>query len=133
MLSAGCFKELLQHNTLLMEKATRMNLVTFYMTHILASSCRLDNPPLCTHVIEQNLVCPYAKTYLASPAGRFKLQLEHHSLSFGDKTKFYPSGYVNIQKKWRNTTSIFEMSLHDVKIWVWCAMNPSRILFLLRT
>jgi len=70
MLGAGCFKELLQHNTL-QENATRMNLVTFYLTHILASSCRLDNPPFYTHVIEQNLVRPYAKTYLASPTGSF--------------------------------------------------------------
>jgi hypothetical protein len=64
----GCLKELLQHNTLLMEKVSPLNLVTLYLTHILASSCRLDNSPLYTHVIEQDL-CPYAKTYLASPTG----------------------------------------------------------------
>jgi hypothetical protein len=39
-----------------MEKATSINLVTFYLTHALASSCRFDNLPLDTQVIEQNLV-----------------------------------------------------------------------------
>jgi hypothetical protein len=69
MLNLGCFKELLKKTTHCNGNATRINLVTFYLTNTLTSSCRLDNPPLYLHVIEQNLVCPYAKTYLASPAG----------------------------------------------------------------
>lgn len=75
-----------------------MNLATFHLTHVLASFCRLDNPPLYTHVMEQNLVCPYAKTYLMSPADSPYLQLEYHLRSFSDETKFHLSRYVSIQK-----------------------------------
>jgi hypothetical protein len=50
---------------------------------------------------------------------------------FTDKPWFHLSGYINAQNNryWSsiNPRQTFEVSLHDQKIFVWCARTASRI------